>query len=55
MFFFPTTHFVKISQAILFRGAGLSAVWVDFVAVALIAAAFFGIALRRFRASVAAA
>ncbi len=55
MFFSPTTHFVNISQAILFRGAGLEAVWIDFVAVALIAATFFGIALARFRASVAAA
>ena len=55
MFFSPTTHFVNISQAILFRRAGLEAVWIDFVAVAFIAAAFFGIALVRFRASVATA
>lgn len=55
MFFSPTTHFVNISQAILFRGAGLAGVWVDFVAVALIAASFFGVALYRFRSSVARA
>ncbi|MGH0031444.1 MAG: ABC transporter permease [Myxococcota bacterium] len=53
MFFSPTTHFVTISQAILFRGAGLAAVWLPFVAVALIAAVLFGVALARFRASVA--
>lgn len=23
----PTTHFVELSQAILFRGAGIDAVW----------------------------
>jgi len=55
MFFSPTTHFVSIAQAILFRGAGFAAVWIDFVAVAVIAAGFFGIALARFRSSVATA
>ena len=50
----PTTHFVMLAQAILFRGAGLAIVWPQFVALAAIGAAFFGIALARFRASIAA-
>ena len=36
----PTTHFVMLSQGILFRGAGLSAVWPQFLALALIGATF---------------
>ncbi len=55
MFFSPTTHFVSIAHAILFRGAELAAVWTHFMAAALIAGAFFGIALVRFRSSVATA
>jgi len=45
----PTTHFVMLGQAILFRGAGFSVVWPQFLALALIGAALFAIALRRFR------
>lgn len=45
----PTTHFVAFAQAILFRGAGLHAVWPDFLAVALMGALFFTLALLRFR------
>jgi len=45
----PTTHFVMLAQAILFRGAGLSVVWRQFVALALIGSALFGYALARFR------
>jgi ABC-2 type transport system permease protein len=48
----PTTHFVAIGQAILFRGAGLSVVWPSFVALLLIGSAFFLIALNRFRRSI---
>lgn len=44
----PTTHFVELSQAILFRGAGLDVVWQPFLALALIGAVLFGLALRRF-------
>jgi ABC-2 type transport system permease protein len=50
----PTTHFVELGQAILFRGAGLDVVWPQFVAVTLIGAAFFGIALSRFRKTISA-
>ena len=48
----PTTHFVAIGQAILFRGAGLNVVWPSFIALLLIGGAFFFIALNRFRKSI---
>jgi ABC-2 type transport system permease protein len=51
--FSPTTHFVSIAQAILFRGAGFGLIWQSFAAVAAIGAVFFLGALVRFRASVA--
>lgn len=49
----PTTHFVQLGQAILFRGAGLDVVWPQFVALALIGAALFALSLRRFRKTIA--
>ena len=49
----PTTHFVSLAQAILFRGAGLSVVWPQLVAIGAIGAVFFTIALTRFRRTVA--
>ena len=45
----PTTHFVALSQAILFRGAGLEVVWPSFLALMLIGVALFALALRRFK------
>jgi len=45
----PTTHFVELGQAILFRGAGIGVVWVQFAALAVIGAVFFAFSLRRFR------
>lgn len=45
----PTTHFVQLGQAILFRGAGLDVVWPQFFALILIGTLFFVIALSRFR------
>lgn len=48
----PTTHFVAIGQAILFRGAGLSVVWPSMVALLVIGSTFFLIALNRFRKSI---
>ncbi len=51
----PSTHFVAFAQAILYRGAGLDVVWPQFLAVALIGALFFGIAILRFRSVVAQA
>ena len=47
----PTTHFVKLSQAILFRGAGLSVVWKQFLALLIIGGVLFIYSLARFRKS----
>jgi len=49
----PSTHFVAFAQAILYRGAGLDVVWPQFLAVAIIGALFFGLAILRFRSVVA--
>ena len=51
----PSTHFVSFAQAILYRGAGFSVVWPQFLIVALIGGLFFGLALLRFRKVAAAA
>jgi len=45
----PTTHFVAASQAILYRGAGLSVVWPQLLAIVAIGATLFAAALARFR------
>jgi ABC-2 type transport system permease protein len=45
----PSTHFVSFAQAILYRGAGLYEVWPRFLAIALIASLFLGLAVLRFR------
>ena len=45
----PSTHFVSLAQAILYRGAGFDVVWPQFVFVALIGGLFLGLALLRFR------
>ncbi len=50
----PSTHFVAFAQAILYRGAGLDAVWPSFAATVAMAAAFFAVAAARFRRSVSA-
>jgi ABC-2 type transport system permease protein len=49
----PTTHFVMLAQAILYRGAGLAVVWPQFLALAAIGSVLFGYAAGRFRASIA--
>src|ERR1700722_13757280 len=49
----PSTHFVSFAQSILYRSAGIEAVWPQFLAVALMGGLFFGFAILRFR-SVAA-
>ena len=49
----PTTHFVSLAQAVLFRGAGLEVVWPQLLANFAIGAAFFALALARFRRTVA--
>ena len=45
----PTTHFVQMAQAVLFRGAGIGTVWPQILALIGIGAAFFLLTLRRFR------
>jgi ABC-2 type transport system permease protein len=45
----PATHFVKFSQAILYRGAGLAIVWPQLLVLAGIGAGFFALSLVRFR------
>jgi len=49
----PSTHFVSLSAAILFRDAGVSVVWPDLLALGVIGLLFFAIALARFRKSLA--
>jgi len=48
----PTTHFVELGQAILYRGAGLSVVWPRFVALLVIGSVLFFLSLARFRRTI---
>jgi ABC-2 type transport system permease protein len=48
----PTTYFVRLAQSILYRGAGFSIVWPEFLAIVIIGMVFFFIALGRFRKSI---
>jgi len=48
----PTTHFVAFAQAILYRGAGFSIVWPEFLALIAIGGVFFVLALVRFRQTI---
>jgi ABC-2 type transport system permease protein len=50
----PSTHFVSLAQAILFRDAGLSLIWPELLALTGIGLVFFAVALARFRKSLAA-
>jgi ABC-2 type transport system permease protein len=45
----PSLHFVALSQSVLYRGAGISVVWGSMGTLLLIGAAFFSLALLRFR------
>jgi len=47
----PTTHFVELAQAILFRNAGAAIVWPQLLALAAIGSTFFIGALSRLRKS----
>ena len=49
----PTTHFVQLGQAILFRGAGIEVVWRPFLWLLLIGAVLFALSLARFRRTIA--
>lgn len=48
----PTTHFVELGQAILFRGAGLETVWKPFVALLVMGVLLFMLSLRRFHKTI---
>lgn len=48
----PTTHFIELGQAILYRGAGLEVVWASFLFLVVIGALFFMASLSRFRKTV---
>ncbi len=48
----PTTHFTELSQAILYRGAGLAVVWTSFLALLLIGSVLFALSLARFRKAI---
>ncbi len=48
----PTTYFVRMAQAILYRGAGLDVIWTDLLAMLGVGGVFFTAALLRFRRSV---
>jgi ABC-2 type transport system permease protein len=48
----PTTHFVLLAQAILYRGAGFSIVWPQFLTLIAIGSVFFVLALSRFRKTI---
>ena len=49
----PTTHFVELGGAILFRGAGIEVVWKQFLWLVVIGAALFAGSLARFRKTIA--
>jgi ABC-2 type transport system permease protein len=49
----PSTHFVSFAQSILYRGAGIGVVWLEFVIVAAIGGLFFAFAVFRFRKTTA--
>ncbi|ASW02609.1 ABC transporter permease [Paraburkholderia aromaticivorans] len=48
----PTTHFVELGQAILYRGAGLDVAWRPFLILIAIGSVLFAMALRRFRSTI---
>lgn len=48
----PTTHFVALAQAILYRGAGFAVVWPQFAAVGAIGLVLLLAALIRFRTAI---
>lgn len=52
MYLSPTTHFMEVAQAILFRGAGLEMIWLDLMAILLIGLFFFAFALLTFKRSI---
>ncbi|MBS4068666.1 MAG: ABC transporter permease [Sulfurimonas sp.] len=51
MYLSPTTHFMEVAQAILFRGAGIEIIWKNLVAIFFIGLLFFIFALLAFKKS----
>lgn len=51
----PSTHFTSFAQAVLYRGAGLSIVWPQMLAIVAIGIVYFLAALARFRRTISAA
>lgn len=49
----PTVHFVKLAQAVLYRGAGADLVWPQMLVLTALGAGFLSIALPQFRAMLA--
>lgn len=49
----PTSHFVPLAQAILYRGAGLDVLWPQFLSLAAIGIVLFALSLARFRRALA--
>ena len=49
----PTSHFVPLAQAILYRGAGFDVVWPEFLSLAAIGVVLFALSLARFRRTLA--
>jgi len=52
-FFLPSRHFVSFSQAIIYRGGGMRAVWPHFVMVGAVGLGFFVYSLALFQKSIA--
>ena len=50
----PSTHFVAIAQALLYRGAGFGLVWREYAAMTAIGVAFFAASSWRFRRTLVA-
>lgn len=48
----PTTHFIELSKAILFKDADLSIVWQQFMMLLVIGIVFFYFAHKRFRSTI---
>jgi len=49
----PARHFVSFSQVIIYRGGGISAVWLQFLMVGAVGVGFFAYSLALFRKSIA--
>lgn len=54
MYLSPTSYFVEMGQAILYRGAGIDVIWKNLVAISLIGIVFFLFSLFIFRKSLEA-